>query len=104
MKKAFLAVLFGSALVLGACGSNKSESGSGDSTQVDGEKVTMQKCISCHGDQLNNGNAPDISKIGAEKSEKEILKIVEDGQGGMPPGIVKGDEAKAVAEWLATQK
>lgn len=104
MKKILFALLMGSILALGACGSDSKESGSGDSTQVDGEKVVMQKCISCHGDQLNNGSAPDISKIGTDKSEEEILKIVEDGQGSMPGGLVSGDEAKAVAEWLATQK
>lgn len=104
MKKLFFALLMGSILTLGACGSSSDEASKGETTEVDGEKVTKQKCITCHGNQLNNGSAPDISKIGSEKSEEEILKIVEDGQGAMPGGIVSGDEAKAVAKWLATQK
>lgn len=102
MKKVFFATILGSALLLGACGSSESESD--DSTKVDGEKIAKQKCISCHGNELNNGNAPSIKDIGAKKSEKEILDIIENGQGGMPGGIAKGDEAKAVAEWLSTQK
>lgn len=105
MKNLFFAMLLGSAMLLGACGgSDTKESGTGETVEVDGEKVVQQKCISCHGDQLNNGSAPDISKIGAKLSEEEITKVITDGQGGMPGGIIDGDEAKAVSEWLATQK
>lgn len=106
MKKALLAMLLGSALVLGACGSDteKTDSGSKETTEVDGEKIVQQKCIACHGDQLNNGTAMDISKVGGKLSEEEILTVIEEGQNAMPAGIVSGDEAKAVAKWLATQK
>lgn len=105
MKKRIIALLIGSALTLGACGSNDSDtSDGGKSVEVDGEKVALQKCISCHGGDLTGNSAPDISKIGASKSADEIQKIIEDGQGAMPGGIVSGDEAKAVADWLATQK
>ncbi|GEK33458.1 cytochrome c551 [Kurthia sibirica] len=105
MKKLLFALLIGSALTLGACGSNKDDASDGNkSVKVDGEKIAQQKCISCHGSDLSNGSAPDISKIGASKSAADIQKIIEDGQGAMPGGIVTGDEAKAVADWLATQK
>lgn len=104
MKKLFFALLMGSILTLTACGSSSDKASNGGTTEVDGEKVAKQKCISCHGNQLNNGSAPDISKIGSKKSEEEILKVLEDGQGSMPGGIVSGDEAKEVAKWLATQK
>ncbi|MBQ0140875.1 MAG: cytochrome c [Kurthia sp.] len=107
MKKAFFAMLMGAALVLGACGSDsdKADSGSGSTTsQADGEKIIQQKCISCHGDKLNNGSAPDISKIGGKLSEEEIADVLENGQNAMPAKLVTGDDAKAVASWLATQK
>lgn len=105
MKNLFFAMLLGSAVILGACGgSDTKESGSTETVEVDGEKVVQQKCISCHGDKLNNGSALDISKIGSKLTEEEIAKVIKDGQGAMPAGLIDGDEAKAVSEWLATQK
>lgn len=104
MKKAFFAMLMGAALVLGACGSSDEAETGTKTEKADGEKVVQQKCISCHGDKLNNGSAPDISKIGSKLSEEEILDVLENGQNAMPAKIVTGDEAKEVAKWLAEQK
>lgn len=102
MKKLLFTMLFGAALVLGACGSDK-ENGSGK-VAVDPEKVVQQKCIQCHGDQLNNGNAPDISKAGETFSKDDIKKIIKDGQGAMPGGLISGEEAEKVAKYLADKK
>lgn len=109
MNKKLLAAIFGSVLVLGACGGGGDDAGSKDeggssSVAVDAEAVVQQKCISCHGDNLEGGAAPAINKIGAELSESEIHDIIIDGQGGMPGGIIKGDDADAVAAWLADKK
>lgn len=105
MKKAFFAMLMGAALVLGACGSSTDKADTDTkSTQSEGEKIVQQKCISCHGDKLNNGSALDISKVGGKLSEEEILNILENGQNAMPAKLVTGDDAKEVAKWLATQK
>lgn len=110
MKKKLLAAVFGSMLVLGACGGGGDDAGKdegttgGDTAAVDAEAVVQQKCISCHGDNLDNGSAPAIDKIGAELSEEEIHDIIINGQGGMPGGLIKGDDADAVAEWLAAKK
>lgn len=107
MNKKLLAAIFGSVLVLGACGGG-GDTGSNDeggsSTTVDAEAVVQQKCISCHGDNLDNGSAPAIDKIGATHSEEEIHDIIVDGQGSMPGGIIKGEDAEAVAAWLADKK
>jgi biotin synthase-like enzyme len=37
-------------------------------------------------------------------SKEEILDIIENGKGGMPAGILKGEDAEAVASWLADKK
>lgn len=111
MKKQLLAVVFGAALVLGACGGggdDKKDTGSsdngGEATSVDAEAVVQNSCVSCHGGNLEGASAPAIDKIGAKMSEEDILNVIENGQGGMPGGLIKGDDAKAVASYLAGKK
>ena len=105
MKKSMLALIFGSALVLAACGGNDEDS-SGASTQSEGEKITMQKCSTCHGGNLQGmGNTPNLNKVGSRLAEDEILNIIENGtKKGMPGGLIKGEDAEKVAAWLAEQK
>lgn len=110
MKKKLLAAVFGTALVLGACGGGGDDAGkddgssNGGDTAVDAEAVVQQKCISCHGDNLQGASAPALDKIGADYSEEEIHDIIENGKGGMPGGLITGDDADAVAKWLADKK
>lgn len=112
MKKKLLAAVFGATLVLGACGGGSddgakkedSSTGSGDVASVDVEAVVDKSCISCHGGNLAGGSAPALDKIGADKSEEEILDIIVNGQNGMPPGLIKDEEAEAVAKWLSEKK
>jgi hypothetical protein len=37
-------------------------------------------------------------------SKKQILDQIKNGGGGMPAGVVKGDQAEKVASWLAAKK
>lgn len=106
MNKKLLAAIFGSVLVLGACGGGGEEKPKeeGTSSVVDAEAVVQASCISCHGGNLEGASAPAIDKIGAKLSEEEIKDVILDGQGGMPGGIIKGDDADAVAAWLADKK
>lgn len=123
MKKKLLALLMGTALVLAACGgteeeandTNKkdeattTENAAGEeqaTASVDSEKKYQQKCSMCHGVNLNDGrgNVPDLSTIGATMSKEDIEKVIIDGQGTMPGGQLQGEEAAAVAEWLANKK
>lgn len=111
MNKKLLAAIFGSVLVLGACGGDDegdsnagSDNNDGSSVAVDAEAVVQQKCISCHGGNLEGASAPALDKIGADLSEEEIHTIIVDGKGGMPGGLIKGDDADAVAAWLAEKK
>lgn len=107
VKKKLLAAIFASILVLGACGGDKtSDDGAtgGDTASLDAEKIVNAKCISCHGGNLDNGSAPSIANAGSTHSETEIHDIIINGQGGMPGGIIKGEEAEVVAKWLSEKK
>src|SRR5699024_12540577 len=67
----------------------------------EGEEVFQQNCATCHGDDLSGGNGPDLTKVGSEMSKDDIHDIIDNGNGDMPPGIVAGEDADIVAEWLS---
>ncbi|WP_394120658.1 cytochrome c551 [Planococcus donghaensis] len=116
MKKQLMAMLFGTALILGACGGEETTEpvetpveepadGGGETTAVDAEQVVQQNCISCHGENLEGqGNFPPLNDVGSRLSQEEILSVIENGQGAMPANIIEGDEAVAVAEYLANME
>ncbi|OLN24234.1 cytochrome C551 [Domibacillus antri] len=125
MKKTLLALLLGSSVALAACGGDDAaedtenaveeteeavdettEEGTNDATTTAaaGEEVYQQSCLSCHGGNLEGGFGPALDKAGAKYSKDEILAIIENGQGQMPPNVVEGEEAEAVAAWLAEKK
>lgn len=106
MKNKLVAVMFGAALVLGACGGGNDNAGEGDTASVDPDKVFQNSCATCHGGNLEGrGTAPGLANIGSELSESEIHDIIENGTpNGMPPGLIKGEELDAVAKWLAEKK
>ena len=105
MKKAMLTLVFGSAIFLAACGGgDKTASNNEGATEPDGEAIAMKSCVSCHGGELQGASGPALNDVGARLSESEILDIINNGKNGMPPGVVKGADAEAVAQWLATQK
>jgi len=111
LKKSLLALLFGGMLVLGACGGGddaaKDEGTApteGETASVDAEKIVNNKCISCHGGNLEGGAGPALDKIGGTMSEGEINDVIINGQGGMPAKIIEGEEADAVAKWLSEKK
>ncbi|WP_409290471.1 cytochrome c551 [Peribacillus sp. SCS-37] len=113
MKKKLMTVLLGTSLILTACGGgdnagqkedggNSSENTSGPSSN--GEKLFQRSCSSCHGEKLEGGFGPKLTNVGAEHSQEEIEGIIKNGKGQMPGNILKGEDAKAVAEWLASKK
>ena len=109
MKKKWLATfMLGSALMLGACGGGESgteDTDTGTETTDASEQVAQQRCGTCHGGNLQGmGNTPALNDIGSRLSEEEILNVIENGQGSMPGGLVKGEEAEALAAWLAEKK
>lgn len=115
MKKSLMALLFGTTLILGACGGGDdtsepaeetpSEAPAGEESAVDAEQIVNQNCISCHGENLEGqGNFPALNNVGSRLSEDEILTVILEGKGQMPPSIIEGAEAEAVAAWLADKK
>lgn len=114
MKKQLMAMLFGATLILGACGGGEettepeetpADSGGEETASIDAEQVVQQNCISCHGENLEGaGNFPALNDVGSRLSQEEILSVIENGQNAMPADIIEGEEATAVAEYLANMK
>ncbi|WP_163970538.1 cytochrome c551 [Oceanobacillus halotolerans] len=107
MKKWLFAALFGSALVLGACGGgdDAADDGGGDTAEsAAGEEIYESNCASCHGGDLSGGAGPDLTSVGADYSAEEIADIVENGTGSMPAQNVSGDDLDALSSWLAEKQ
>jgi cytochrome c551 len=112
MNKKLLAAVFGSLLMLGACGGGdedaaptNDENGGEVVKSEDAEKIVQGNCTSCHGGNLEGqGNFPALNDVGSRLSEEEILEVIENGRGAMPAHIIEGAEAEVVAEWLSTKK
>jgi len=108
MKKRLLSVLMGTVLVMGlaACGGGSDTSKDKGGDQAGAEKIASQKCTSCHGNNLEGSVGPSLQKIGSKYSKDQILNIIKKGKnnGKMPAGLISGDDAEKVAEWLAAKK
>ncbi|MBY7144111.1 cytochrome c [Virgibacillus sp. NKC19-3] len=106
MKKWLLTLLFSTALVLGACGGDDGDteesSDGGDSVDTAAaEEIYESNCTACHGADLSGGQGPDLTSVGADHSADEIADIIENGQGGMPPQDVSGEDLDTLSNWLA---
>lgn len=116
MKKKLLAFAMGTTLIMGlaACGggsdTSKNSGGGGGggkdtASAGDASKLFSQHCASCHGDNLEGKVGPKLSNIGSKYSKDQILDILKNGKsGGMPAGLISGDDADKVATWLANKK
>ncbi|KJE28432.1 cytochrome [Geobacillus kaustophilus] len=111
MKWKLSAMFLGVSLALAACGGggdnagekNGGSNGGGD-TAAAAEQIFKQNCASCHGQDLSGGVGPNLQKVGSKYSKDEIKNIIANGRGAMPAGIIKGEDADKVAEWLASKK
>ena len=115
MKKWLLAILFGSALVLGACGGDDGDDNgaTSDSGQESGETASVAEdvyesnCAACHGADLSGGAGSDLTAIGADHSVDELKDIIANGtDAGMPAfsGQLSDDEIQQLADWLGAKK
>lgn len=125
MKKWLMAVLLGTVLVLGACGGGgdtaEPDTGADDTTDTEepaddgdagdatvdvaaAEDAYKSSCASCHGQDLEGGVGPELDAVGSSMSADEIEDIIINGAGSMPAGLLSGDDATAVAQWLAEMK
>lgn len=71
-----------------------------------GKELFLQTCASCH--DLDAANArgvtgPDLDQIGEVTAERIItaIRVGGTGQNRMPAGLLEGENAQAVAEYLA---
>ncbi|ASS87089.1 cytochrome c551 [Geobacillus stearothermophilus] len=110
MKWKLAAMFLGVSLALAACGgggdnagNNNGNNGGGD-TAASAEQIFKQNCASCHGQDLSGGVGPNLQKVGSKYSKEQIKEIIANGRGAMPAGIIKGEDADKVAEWLASKK
>ncbi|PLR93836.1 cytochrome c550 [Bacillus sp. T33-2] len=72
--------------------------------KADPEDIYKTTCAACHGDQYQGVSGPALKGVGDKYSKDEIKDILVNGtKGGMPGGLVKGNEEK-MAEWLTTLK
>lgn len=107
MKKKLLGLLVGASLVLAACGGGGDDTKETASGGADPEKLFSQKCSSCHGADLKGGGGgsfPDLTQVGARLSKDEIETIILNGKNAMPKAQLTGEDATAVAGWLAEKK
>ncbi|MBA2939035.1 cytochrome c [Paenibacillus sp. CGMCC 1.16610] len=94
-------------LLVSACSKQETlaSNSSALSTSInDGELLYKKSCIACHGNNLEGGVGPKLQKIGSKLSVDQIKNQIINGRGGMPAGILKGDDAQKVAVWLAEHK
>ncbi|WP_018923734.1 c-type cytochrome [Salsuginibacillus kocurii] len=61
-----------------------------------GEQVYEENCLSCHGDNLEGASGPGIEGYDHDGT----IEAIEEGPGSMPDGLVDGEEAEAVAEYV----
>ncbi len=105
-----MAVIFGTVLVLGACGGDDggseepADNGGETADASEAEGIFKENCASCHGDDLSGGSGPDLTSIGDSMSEDEIESQIEEGGEGMPADLIEGDDKTTVANWLADMK
>lgn len=125
MKKWLFTILFGSALVLGACGGGGDDGGNdepadnGDTNTEEStgdesggsvdtaaaEEMFQNNCASCHGADLSGGMGPDLTAVGADHSADDIVNIIQNGKGQMPAQKqVSEEDAQTLASWLAEKK
>nr|WP_207789116.1 cytochrome c [Neobacillus terrae] len=93
-------------LALAACGGGGSDDKGGKESASAGDpaKIFSQKCSSCHGENLQGGMGPKLADVGSRLSKDQIKTTIQKGRGGMPAGLIQGDELEKVADWLSKKK
>ncbi|SDI33763.1 c-type cytochrome [Natribacillus halophilus] len=90
---------------LGDFGEEAEENGNGeengeengeDAVEV-GEEVYEQDCLSCHGENMEGDTGPAIEG----QDPDAVITAIEEGPGSMPEGLVDGEDAEAVAEYVS---
>ncbi|UJF32819.1 c-type cytochrome [Paenibacillus hexagrammi] len=106
----------GAAASPGAAGTAGTSAASPAATQTESnpafvkaqELFTVNKCISCHGVDLEGKVGPktNLQKVGAAMSKEQIAAQIANGGGGMPAYKTKlsEDEIGQLTDWLSSKK
>jgi cytochrome c551 len=69
------------------------------------QEVFANNCSACHGGNLQGGYGPSLQKIGSKLNKEQIMHVIENGEGQMPPQTQVPKEAREkLAAWLAQKK
>ena len=68
------------------------------------EDIYKSTCITCHGDQYQGVVGPTLKGVGKKYTKDQIVQFITKGKGNMPAGLVKPEQASAMAEWVANIK
>ena len=78
-----------------------------ETLQQMGESVFLVQCAPCHG-ETGDGLSGKAQDLGTRMSKEQILYTIENGSdqlgyemGAMPPMMAQGEDAKAIAEYIA---
>lgn len=88
-----------SILLLAGCSSNTATA----KRPTDGEGLYKFSCLSCHGENLEGLAGPPVTNMKTKYSEEDLQKLLNDGVGMMPGGLLSEEEAKTVTKWLLDQ-
>src|SRR5690625_61227 len=94
------------AVILGVIGINQDEVAEEGAPAEEGEDgivlddipASMNQCLACHGDNLEGATGPNLQDI--QLSADEIIDILQNGQGAMPPQDLSDEEMQEVADYL----
>lgn len=70
------------------------------------EPLFKSNCMVCHGEQLQGGMGPNISKVGERRTKEQLIDKITGGGKVMPAfkDTLKPEEIETLAAWLATKK
>src|SRR5690625_7237961 len=101
MRKWLIAIILGSALILGACGGDSNE----EAEAAPGETIYKKNCASCHGQNIDGGAGPSLVSIGSKYTTDEIIDIIENSKGNMQPQKQVAEEDRVIlAEWIVNEQ
>jgi cytochrome c551 len=85
----------------GSSTDTSSDGGSDGASGLDGASLYSSNCSGCHGSDGTNGSGgPSLADEVPGKSDAELIEIMQNGEGSMPPIGVADDEAQAIVDYL----
>ena len=104
----FLVLLLAAAMLVAGCGGGDDDSGdsggSGKSggSDLDGKALFTSTCGGCHAlDDAGTSGSVGPKLTGKELSVDRVRAQIETGGGAMPPNLLEGEQADAVASYVS---